>query len=938
MRFCRFLIVLLCIGVINVSFAQELPPIENFSPDVYQAGNQNWMTSQGPNQHMYIANNSGLLEFNGATWTLHNSPNGTIIRSVRVVDDLIYTGCYMEFGYWKRDAFGILSYNSLIDKLNVPLIKDEHFWNILEFDDWVLFQSLDRIYLYNTKAEIFNIISSKSTSAKIFKIGTSVYFQKNDIGIFKIENGVSELISDNPIVKQNVLVGGFSMDEKIVFLTEKGEFYFFTENEFTKWDIGAKNELASKTVYCSAQLKDGSFLLGTISNGIIQLDKHGNLLRKINKEQGLNNNTVLSIFEDQDNNLWLGLDNGMSLINLDSPFSVYNDIKGLLGDVYATIIHDDYLYVGTNQGLFYKPLHAIQDFKLIENTKGQVWCLKEIDNTLFCGHNNGTYIIDQVSARQISTFAGTWNIKEIGRDKSLLMQGNYGGLSILEKKDNQWRFRNKIEGFDISSRFFEFINEDQILINHEQNGTFILNIDAEYNKIISQENDGAYGFGSSLVTYNDEILYSVNSIKQVFKHDLEKREFLLDSTLSHIFYENDNTIIGTLVVDPDSDKVWGVSNRNIISMSQGKFNDQPSALKIPIPGYFRRRLGVTGFENLSYFDHEKFLIGVSNGYVILDLNKIRTKEYEIKINSIHKEFRNTSLENVSLIDSPEFNFNENNLNFYFSVPEFNAYSEVEYQYQLKGIYDQWSSWFSESDVSFKNLPSGAYTFNIKARIGNTETNNVASYNFIINKPWYFTNVSIGLYVLIFLLGSLIIHRMYKRYYTKQHLREQKKNKRKLKIQSLKSEKEMMKIRNDSLRQDIDSKTRELGSSTMNLIKKNEFLNSIKKELHKVENITNLKRVIKIIDENLNNTDDWDLFQEAFNSVDKDFLKKIKGLHPLLTSNDLRLCAYLRLNLSSKEIAPLLNISFKSVEVKRYRLRKKLELPHESNLTDYILEV
>ena len=81
-----------------------------------------------------------------------------------------------------------------------------------------------------------------------------------------------------------------------------------------------------------------------------------------------------------------------------------------------------------------------------------------------------------------------------------------------------------------------------------------------------------------------------------------------------------------------------------------------------------------------------------------------------------------------------------------------------------------------------------------------------------------------------------------------------------------------------------------------------------------------------------------MFQEAFNNADSNFLKKIKTIHPTLTPNDLRLCSYLRLNLSSKEIAPMLNISTRSVEIKRYRLRKKMELDHEKSLVAYILEV
>ena len=96
--------------------------------------------------------------------------------------------------------------------------------------------------------------------------------------------------------------------------------------------------------------------------------------------------------------------------------------------------------------------------------------------------------------------------------------------------------------------------------------------------------------------------------------------------------------------------------------------------------------------------------------------------------------------------------------------------------------------------------------------------------------------------------------------------------------------------------------------------------------------------MRIIDRNINNEEDWKFFEEAFNHADKDFFKKVKDLHPQLTSNDLRLCVYLRMNLSSKEIARLLNISPRSVEIKRYRLRKKIELEREINLNGYFIDL
>src|SRR5690606_34126416 len=119
--------------------AQEIPPIEVYTPRDYRGENQNWAISQSKDKTIYIANNKGLLEFNGARWELYPSPNETIIRSVKVIDERIYTGCYMEFGYWKRNFQGKLVYSSLSQLISNTIIEDEQFWNIIGYRDWVLF-------------------------------------------------------------------------------------------------------------------------------------------------------------------------------------------------------------------------------------------------------------------------------------------------------------------------------------------------------------------------------------------------------------------------------------------------------------------------------------------------------------------------------------------------------------------------------------------------------------------------------------------------------------------------------------------------------------------------------------------------------------------------------------------------------------------------------
>ena len=917
------------------NFAQELPPVEIYLPKQYGAENQNWSISQSKEKYIYIANNKGLLEFNGAKWQLYPSPNQTIMRSVNVVNNRIYTGCYMEFGYWQRNDIGILDYKSLSQSLNIPLIEDEQFWSIIDIDDWVLFHSLNRIYIYNTKTNDYKIIDSETTITKIYKVDESIYFQKINDGIYKIQNGKELLITDNVIVRNNEVVNIFNHNNKLLIETRQDGFYIFEKNNLIKWDIPANSLLSNISVYNSIKLKDNSFTLGTISNGIIHLTPQGEINYKINSTSGLNNNTVLSLFEDVDQNIWLGLDNGINCINITSPFSIYNDDKGEIGTVYASAVFNNNLYLGTNQGLFYKKINSDNSFKFIKGTNGQVWCLVSINNTLFCGHNNGTFIVNDDTVNKISNVQGTWNIKPIEENPNLLLQGNYNGLNILQKVGENWQFKNKIEGFDNSSKYFERFNNDEIFVSHEYKGVFKLKVNKEFTKVLTivKESSAEKGLHSSLLKYNDDILYTYKD--GIYKFNSKKNSFQKDSIYSKVFKDQGYTS-GKLIIDNYTNTLWSFSDKGINYISQGKLSSTPKINRISLPSSLRK--GMTGYESVSHIEAQKYLFGTSEGFIIIDLDKLNDKKYEIKINTIAKSTLNQSSILISESKLGDFKNNENNIEFTYSVAEFDKYLEVEYQYKLDGIYNNWSEWSTASSELFKNLPFGNYTFNVRARVGNTLTANTASYKFSIEKPWYLTSVMIVVYILSVLLFSLLMHNIYKRYYKKQREKLLEKTQKELELKKLENEQQLMSFKNEKLQQDIESKNRELAISTMSLIKKNEFLNNVKKELKGTDGSKNLKPVIKIIDKNLNNTDDWKFFQEAFNNADKDFLKKVKALHPTLTPNDLRLCAYLRLNLSSKEIAPLLNISTRSVEVKRYRLRKKMNLPHESSLTNYILEI
>ncbi|MGJ8592500.1 MAG: triple tyrosine motif-containing protein [Aquaticitalea sp.] len=906
-----------------------------FIPKEYGAENQNWSISQADNKYIYVANNKGLLEFNGAKWQLYPSENKSVFRSVNVIGDRIYTGCYMDFGYWMRNAFGNLTYTSLSKKLKLSLIEDEQFWNIISSDRFVLFQSLNRIYIYDSNDDSYKTIDSEHTIIKIFKVNGNIYYQSFEDGVYKIENGTSKLICDNDIVRSNVLVSIFDLNGKLLMETQEKGFYVWESNELTKWIVPSSEMISKLSVYNSIQLKNGNFILGTISNGMVHLDKNGEFIYKIDQTNSLGNNTVLTLFEDVEENIWLGLDNGINVINMKSPFSIYYDEEGKLGTVYTSIIHNNQLFLGTNQGLFYKDVSSENEFTFVEGTKGQVWSLIEIDGILFCGHNVGTFTIIDDKAEMITNTPGTWTIKPYPFAPNTLLQGNYNGINVLHKLNGKWTFRNKLEGFHISTKYFEVLNKNTILVNHEYKGVFELDINEKLLEVssVKKNADIEKGFNSSLIKYNDQIIYSYEG--GIFKYDDASQKFLKDSVLSGIF-EPSHYTSGKLIPDSNHNRLWGFTDKNLIYISPGKMSNVPKINTIAFPQSSRKEM--VGYETLSYLDGNKYLIGTSAGYEVIDLDRLNHKTYDVSINTI----LNYAVDGIpSFLDKGEsvlFKNNQNNFEFNFSVPEYEIFLTTEYEYKLEGYYDQWSEWSSSSSVLFKNLPHGDYAFSVRAKVGNTISSNVAQYKFKIQKPWYISNLMVGVYLLTIFLFSIVMHNVYKRYYKKQKEMLVKKNARDLELKQLENEQQLMQVENEKLQQDIDNKNRELAISTMSLIKKNEFLNTVKEELKNADDTHTLKPVIKFIDKNLNNTDDWKFFQEAFNNADKDFLKKVKSKHPSLTPNDLRLCAYLRLNLSSKEIAPLLNISSKSVEVKRYRLRKKMDLPHEYSLTNYILEL
>ncbi|HYO21206.1 MAG TPA: triple tyrosine motif-containing protein, partial [Flavisolibacter sp.] len=289
----------------------------------------------------------------------------------------------------------------------------------------------------------------------------------------------------------------------------------------------------------------------------------------------------------------------------------------------------------------------------------------------------------------------------------------------------------------------------------------------------------------------------------------------------------------------------------------------------------------------------------------------------------------------------------NSVHIEYSATLYGQQANIEYSYFLKGFDKGWSNWSAKPEKEYTNLPAGNYVFQVKSRnnLGNEST--VTSFTFTILPPWYQTPVTYFAYALLFVGLLYVLHRKQRKKFLhqKQQYETQQKQLQYLhQLELEKNEKEIVKLKNEKLEAEIGHKNSELANSAMHLVQKREMLGKIRDDLNALIKKTSneqaaaeFKKVLKMLGEDSKIDENWEHFAHHFDKVHNDFLVVLKSHYPALTPSELKLCAYLRMNLSNKEIAQLVNISTRGVEIARYRLRKKLGISKETNLFDFLMK-
>jgi hypothetical protein len=910
----------------GISAKSQLAPmdqhheINNYIANNITVESQNWNISQNSeNGLIYFANSDGLVEYNGISKKMYYLPHRKGMRSVFAdKHGNIFTGSFEDFGYCNRGTDGLLTYHSLTG--NFKIEKNDEIWKIYGSGEKIYFQSFTTIYCYDYKQ--ISAVKSPFTMLFLFQVGERFMVQVLNNGLYWFDGKRFDFIHGSELfVSKKVHAVIKSSGSELLICTANHGIYTYTEGKFVFFDSPVSSFLQAYTCNAGLKMNDSLMVFGTILNGVVFTDLKGKILRHYNFSNGLNNNTVLSLARDMDTGLWIGLDDGVNYIDVSSPYTYYTNSTGTLGTIYTVLKDKNRLLMGTNHGLFVADIvrnnhyYDFRNIRLIPNSQGQVWTLEKFDDQVLCGHNDGTFLVEGNALRQISNVTGGWCIKQYN---DLLIEGTYTGLVVF-KKDTQgkWVFRNKVKYFTEPTPHLEADYLGYIWTSHLAKGIYKLELNETLDSVIKTDFYNIVlnkPLKSDVFKIKNKIAFTTS--ENIYTYDYDEKKIVLFNSLNSTL---GNYTQSSKVLSYEKDKYWFVNGHKIALFEISKdFNTRKHfellQKSIDVP---ERDIQIINL------DETTLLIPTRQAFCTyhIPLNEEKKSLSRLHITELafqgKEKLLKISPEITKVIKAP---FRNNNLTVFFADPSNFSQQEKEYEYKINELDENWHK-TTLDNFTYLNLKYGTYHLSIKSDIGNEITETF----FVILRPWYLTWLAFVIYFLglagLLLAGINIF---------KTELRKQKKL-----IE--------FELRSKKLETELDYKSYELMLSMRYLIQKNEILTELQGQITTIKDtsskfpVKSLRDMEKIIEEGLKSqTEEW---RNALNNLklsQEGFFKKLKDKHPGLTPHDLRLCFYLRMNFTTKEIAKLLNITTRGVEISRYRLRKKMLLGHDINLTEYLI--
>lgn len=930
-----------------------MPNVKNYKRSDYKGGTQNWSIDQDKNGYIYFANNSGLIQFDGSTWSKYALPNNTPIRSLKIYSGKIFVGGNNEFGYFKPNEKGELKYFSLSKLIPNKESQDINLiWRIHVVRGEIIFQSFTKAFFY--KNNKLNTLNAPKKFQFSFVINKRLFFQDKVLGLLEYKNQKLYPLKGTTVLNDKEIWAIFPLpDNKMLMATLEKGLFVYDYNSVKEWNSEANTFIKKNTSLGGSIIKDKFIILNSVLNGIIICDLNGKIIQHLNRQKGLQNNTILTSFVDNKNNIWLGLDNGITFINENSPFT-YFDYSYNIGTVYASLLHQNKLYVATNQGLFYHSWNTSftdEPFTRVEGTIAQAWNIQVINNTLLCSSNSGALVIGDNKVTKILDKKGYFGFKKIPGHPEYAIGESYNGFSVFKISSNKAEFVNQIQGFDETTNTFEVELDNNYVWLKKNPYLYRMELSDDLKRFESvkkytQVSSVNKGIGSLQLINNKVYFQSKNHF---YRFSADQDGFFEDRKMSRLF---DKIPIINTVIQDSKGNLWYSFNESL-----GVLEKSGNGKYIRKEAPFSNLTGnlVNNYISVNTIDSKNIFIGFTDGLTHYDAtipNKFITKPSAF-IESFSFPGDTILTGNLELNDKQScLPYSDNHVKFTFSSPTFENQENVVYSYKLEPFEDSWRSWSPVSIKEYTNLREGNYVMKLRSKNSFGVVSDISQIKFIISPPWYRHYLAYLIYILLIITAVYVISnriklkiRKNKYYETIEQRRLYLEREAKIRHEQHELEKEIEKLKNDKLQIKILAKDKELVNNSLQVVKKNKTLNSIISKLKEIDtNIlddsakTEFSKLHKSILKEVNTDKSWKDLEKHIKNVHFDFLKRLKEKYPTISPRELDLSTYLLMNMSTKEIAEIMNISTGGVELARYRLRKKLGLNKKENLIGFLMSI
>jgi len=732
---------------------------KSYTSKEYEEHNINWAVLQDKRRIIYVANNSGLMEFDGISWRKIAVPNWTV-RSMAIDDDgTIYVGGQDEIGFLVPDSKGTLQYESLLNYLDDNKKNFAWVWRTHSTKEGIYFRTSKFLFRWRPNSKQIKVWEPEPGHAFKFSFTREGIFfiHQRKVGLMQIANDSLKLIpGDEKFAAVEIFTMAQYDSEKLLIGTLSNGFYIYDGLRVVPFPTEVDDYLRKKELAHSIRLSSGDFALATLRGGLVIIDPRGRQKEIFNKDSGLQDDNVKYVFQDSQGNLWLALSKGIAKIEYVSPFSVYDERSKLPGNVQSVVKHQNHLYVGTDRGLFF--LASPFKFRPAAGISSDCRDLLSIKDSLLVAATDGVCQVKNNSKQRI-TKNRSYVLLRSDKDKNRVWVGTSQGLFSLFFKDGQWVKERKFENITQAIKTIVEDRKGSMWLGTQTKG--VLKVDFPGDGVTKDATGTHYHTSQGLPSGPVRVYWAAGHVmfatdEGIFRFDESKKVFIPDATLGKEFAGGpEGKIVFRIAADKDKN-VWlhsypGARNIQVILKPDGTFeiNKKP----------FLRLPGIQ--VNTIYPD--------PGGDTVWFAGNDGLIRYDIKVKKNYRLDFPTLIRKVVVNGKLVFNgykskrffpivpYKDRNLRFEFAAPFFEAETRTRYQSFLEGYETDWSAFTSETRKDYTNLDAGVYTFRVRARNVYENLSKEAVFKFKILPPWYKTWWAFAVYILAgFLLVFLIV--------------------------------------------------------------------------------------------------------------------------------------------------------------------------------------